>query len=74
MKLQVLRGQVVGDFDGLIEVVRHDDLAVFVDGGGGDLHPGERAHLALHLALHRLGQRHGVGDQHRGGQLVVLGL
>ena len=71
-KLQVLRGDLVGDVDGLAEIVSHDDLAITVNGGPGDFGTVQLRNLDFQLCLYRLCQLHRVGDQHGAGQLVVL--
>ena len=42
--------------------------------GPGDVPAGQGVQLGLHLGLDGQGQRLAVGDQHRAGQPVVLGL
>ena len=72
--LQVLRGDLVGDLHGGVQVVSHDDLAIGVDGGAGDFLPAELGQLLLDGGLNGPGQRLAVGDEDGGGVLVVLGL
>ena len=73
-QLQVLRSNAVGHVDGLLQVGSHDDFAVIIDGGPGNLLPLQQGDLALQLLGHRLGQLAALSDQHGGGHLVVLRL
>ena len=72
--LQVLRGHGVCDLNAAGEIVRHDDLAVVLDRGAGDLPALQSGKLGFDLRLHRFGQRLGIRHQHRAGQHVVFGL
>ena len=51
-----------------------DDLSVVVDGRPRDLLPPELCKLQLELLLHRLGEWHGICDEHRRRILIVLRL
>ena len=70
----MLRGDAVGHRDALPEIPADDELAVGLQGGPGDLCPGQGGQLPLQLMSHRLGQGAGVSDQHGGGHPVVLRL
>lgn len=48
-QLQVLRSNAVGHVDGLLQVGSHDDFAVIIDGGPGNLLPLQQGDLALQL-------------------------
>ena len=70
----MLRGDAVGHRSRLGEGPGHDDLAVGLDGGPGDLLPLQGLELGLNFPGNGLGQFSGVGDQDGGGHLVVLRL
>ena len=70
----MLGGDFVGNVDGQIQIFRHDDLAVVIDGGPGDLAAGQQRNLPLQLRLYCPGQLAAVGDQHRACHFIVLGL
>ena len=72
--LHVLRGDAIRRVDTLAEVMGDDDLSVVVDGRPRDLLPPELCELPLELLLHRLGERHGIRDEHRRRILIVLRL
>ena len=55
-QLQMLRGDLVGDVNGLHQILRHDDLAVVVDGGSGDLRPLQLWDLLFQLFGNRPGK------------------
>ena len=72
--LQMLRRNNVHGVDGLLHVIGDDDLTVGVHAGAGNGGAGQLRDLYFQLGLYGLGQVPAVGDQHRRGQLIVLGL
>ena len=73
-QFQMLGGDFVGNVDGQIQIFRHNNFAIVVDGCPGDLAAGQQRNLSLQLRLHRFGQLAAVGDKHRACQFIVLGL
>ena len=71
---QMLRGNDVHGVNGLVHIVRHNDLAVGVHAGAGDGGAGQLWDLHFQLGLYGLGQLGAVRYQHGAGQLVMLGL
>ena len=74
LQFQVLRGDLVGNFDARHERFRHNDLAVIFNGSPGDFLPGKQRQLPLQLRLDGQSQLFAVRYQHGACQLVVLGL
>ena len=72
--LQVLRGDLIGQLRGLFQVPAHDGAAEVPQGALHDLRAAEVPGLPDELGVHRLCQRGAGGQQHGGGQLVVLRL
>ena len=71
---QMLRRDDVDGLNRLVHIIGHDDFAVGVHAGAGNGGAWQLRNLHLQLGLHGLGQLPAVGDQHRAGQLVMLGL
>ena len=69
-----LVGELVGKRDCLGDRCGHDDLAVVVDRGACDLGARELRDLPLKLGGDRLGKGAAVGQEHRRGEPVMLGL
>ena len=70
--LHVLRSDAVRRVDTLTEVMGDDDLSVVIDGRPRDLLPLQLRELYFEFLLHRLGERHGIRDEHRRRILIVL--
>ena len=75
LDLEVLRGIGVGHCDGLVEVADQHDRGLLPREGGGDaLGVPCGGHLGGHLLLHARSEVLRRGDEHGGGERVVLGL
>ena len=70
----MLRGDLVGDGDGAAQISGHDDLAVCLHAGPGDLLPGQQGQLGFDLPLYRQGQIHGIRHQHGSSVFIMLRL
>ena len=58
----------------VLQILKHDRAAVVLHALADDVPPRQRSGLPLHLRADGLRLRHRVGQQHGGGQPVVLGL
>ena len=73
-ELQMLRSDLVGDVDGLHQIVGNNNFAVIVDGCPGDGGTGQQGDLVFQFRLNGLREICVVGDQHGAGHLVVFRL
>ena len=73
-QFQVLRRDLVGDVNHRLQVFRHNNLAVVVNGYPGNVRPFQLGNLLFQLIPHLFRQFHGVGYQHRAGHFVVFRL
>ena len=74
VELEVLGRDLVRDVDGLSQVVGDDDLAVVLDGRGGDLRARKGLQLTVDFGGHLLREFHAVGDEHGAGVFVMFRL
>ena len=68
----MFRRDFIGNVDNGLQVIRHNNLAVIVNGYPCNLRTFQPGNLLFQLIPHLFSQFHGIGYQHRAGHLVVF--